>query len=90
MLKPNGKANFCLSDYIAPQDSGVNDYIGLFAVTTGIITANISFFFFKAIVTSLINSHRESFTARNHPVKDAYEEEGEWVVAASDLFKRHH
>ncbi|MDH5388478.1 MAG: methionine synthase [Gammaproteobacteria bacterium] len=29
---PNG----CLSDYIAPRDSGQNDYIGAFAVTTGI------------------------------------------------------
>ena len=29
-------ANFCLGDYIAPKDSGVEDYIGAFAVTTGI------------------------------------------------------
>jgi 5-methyltetrahydrofolate--homocysteine methyltransferase len=29
-------ANFCLADYIAPKDSGVEDYIGAFAVTTGI------------------------------------------------------
>ena len=34
--KPPGKANLCLSDYIAPKDSGVADYIGTFAVTTGI------------------------------------------------------
>lgn len=28
--------NFCLSDYIAPKDSGKQDYIGAFAVTAGI------------------------------------------------------
>ena len=28
--------NHCLSDYIAPQGTGIDDYIGLFAVTTGI------------------------------------------------------
>jgi len=34
----NGKTNpnQCLADYIAPKDSGINDYIGLFAVTSGI------------------------------------------------------
>ncbi len=33
--KPPGKPNASLSDFIAPRDSGVNDYIGTFAVTTG-------------------------------------------------------
>ena len=28
--------NICLADFIAPKDSGVDDYIGAFAVTTGI------------------------------------------------------
>ena len=28
--------NLCLSDYIAPKNGGVKDYIGLFAVTSGI------------------------------------------------------
>ncbi len=32
----DGKPNLCLSDFIAPKDSKVKDYIGLFAVTTGI------------------------------------------------------
>jgi 5-methyltetrahydrofolate--homocysteine methyltransferase len=31
-----GKSNYCLSDYIAPKDSGIIDYMGGFAVTTGI------------------------------------------------------
>ena len=33
--KKNTQPNYCLSDYIAPKDSGVPDYIGGFAVTTG-------------------------------------------------------
>lgn len=28
--------NFCLSDFVAPQSSGKEDYVGIFAVTTGI------------------------------------------------------
>jgi 5-methyltetrahydrofolate--homocysteine methyltransferase len=34
--KPDGHAQNCLADYIAPVDSGVEDYIGGFAVTAGI------------------------------------------------------
>jgi 5-methyltetrahydrofolate--homocysteine methyltransferase len=34
--KNSGEPNFALADYIAPKDSGIKDYIGLFAVTTGI------------------------------------------------------
>ena len=31
-----GKPNYCLSDFVAPQPSGVADYIGAFAVTAGL------------------------------------------------------
>jgi 5-methyltetrahydrofolate--homocysteine methyltransferase len=31
-----GKANFCLSDFIAPKETCSTDYIGMFAVTAGI------------------------------------------------------
>jgi hypothetical protein len=34
--KADGKPNWALADYIAPADSGVDDYIGAFAVTAGI------------------------------------------------------
>ncbi len=34
--KMDGKPNWALADYIAPADSGVQDYIGAFAVTAGI------------------------------------------------------
>jgi 5-methyltetrahydrofolate--homocysteine methyltransferase len=33
--KAAGKQHFCLSDFVAPKSSGVRDYIGGFAVTTG-------------------------------------------------------
>ncbi len=36
MNRSTGKANLCLSDYIAPKHSGKEDYIGAFAVTAGI------------------------------------------------------
>lgn len=35
MQKPEGQFNHCLTDYIAPKDSGLIDYIGGFAVTAG-------------------------------------------------------
>ena len=35
-VKPTGRQNLSLGDFIAPRDSGVPDYIGAFAVTAGI------------------------------------------------------
>jgi 5-methyltetrahydrofolate--homocysteine methyltransferase len=35
-IKPPGRKNYCLSDMVAPKGSGINDYIGAFAVTAGI------------------------------------------------------
>ena len=34
--KPADIPNYCLADYIAPKETGLVDYIGAFAVTTGI------------------------------------------------------
>ncbi|MBN1428942.1 MAG: methionine synthase, partial [Anaerolineae bacterium] len=36
MAKSNGKSNLALADFIAPKESGLSDYMGLFAVTAGI------------------------------------------------------
>jgi 5-methyltetrahydrofolate--homocysteine methyltransferase len=37
MKKPEGRANLCLADFVAPrEDSGVKDYLGAFVVTAGI------------------------------------------------------
>jgi len=35
-IKPPGRKNYCLADTVAPEKSGINDYIGAFAVTAGI------------------------------------------------------
>ncbi len=43
--KPVERPDFCLADFIAPQDSGRDDWIGGFAVTTGIgIDAHVARF----------------------------------------------
>src|SRR5690606_6348941 len=34
--KPADRPDFCLADFIAPRDSGRQDWIGMFAVTAGI------------------------------------------------------
>jgi len=34
--KPQGKHNLCLSDFVAPRESGIPDYVGGFAVTAGL------------------------------------------------------
>ena len=35
MAKPDGRPNVALADFVAPADTGVADFIGAFAVTTG-------------------------------------------------------
>ncbi len=35
MVKPPGRPNLALADFVAPRDTGVPDYIGAFAVTAG-------------------------------------------------------
>ena len=34
--KPADRPDFCLADFIAPRDSGVQDWVGMFAVTAGL------------------------------------------------------
>jgi 5-methyltetrahydrofolate--homocysteine methyltransferase len=34
--KPPGNPNQCLADFVAPKESGIADYVGAFAVTTGL------------------------------------------------------
>ena len=40
--KPEGRANLCLADFIAPKASGVRDWIGAFAVCAGGIEARVA------------------------------------------------
>ena len=43
--KPADRPDFCLADFIAPKDSGLQDWIGAFAVTAGIgIDAHVARF----------------------------------------------
>jgi 5-methyltetrahydrofolate--homocysteine methyltransferase len=35
MIKPPGRPNLALADFVAPRDTGVADYVGAFAVTAG-------------------------------------------------------
>ncbi|VAW76270.1 5-methyltetrahydrofolate--homocysteine methyltransferase [hydrothermal vent metagenome] len=34
--KPPGRPNQCIADFVAPKDTGLKDYVGAFACTTGI------------------------------------------------------
>jgi 5-methyltetrahydrofolate--homocysteine methyltransferase len=36
MQRPPGRPNLSLADYVAPADSGLTDYTGMFAVTAGL------------------------------------------------------
>jgi 5-methyltetrahydrofolate--homocysteine methyltransferase len=41
MQKGNGRPNLALSDFVAPEDLGTQDYVGLFAVTAGLGAAEL-------------------------------------------------
>jgi 5-methyltetrahydrofolate--homocysteine methyltransferase len=40
--KPEGRANLCLADFVAPKASGVHDWIGAFAVSAGGIERRVA------------------------------------------------
>jgi 5-methyltetrahydrofolate--homocysteine methyltransferase len=40
--KPEGRANLCLADFVAPKESGVRDWVGAFAVCAGGIEARVA------------------------------------------------
>ncbi|MET1253577.1 methionine synthase [Aliikangiella sp. GXAS 311] len=68
-----GKANFSLSDFIAPKDSGVADFIGCFAVTAGIgIDEHVQRFenahddYSAILLKSLADRLAEAFAERMH------------------------
>jgi len=42
MKKPSAQPNFCLSDYVAPAESALKDYVGGFVVTTGLGAEKLS------------------------------------------------
>ena len=67
------KPNLCLSDYIAPRDSGVQDWLGAFAVTTGIgIESHLARFeadhddYSSIMLKALADRLAEAFAERMH------------------------
>ncbi len=85
--KPNTQPNYCLADYIAPGDSGVEDYIGAFVVTAGLGAAEIAQQYeevgddYNAImVKALADRLAEAFAERMHElVRTEY-----WGYAAGE------
>jgi 5-methyltetrahydrofolate--homocysteine methyltransferase len=71
--KPENQPNFALADFIAPKESGVPDYIGAFAVTTGIgIEEHIARFqgahddYSAIMLKALADRLAEAFAERMH------------------------
>jgi len=71
--KPEDQPNFALADFIAPKESGVPDYIGAFAVTTGIgIEEHIARFqgahddYSAIMLKALADRLAEAFAERMH------------------------
>jgi 5-methyltetrahydrofolate--homocysteine methyltransferase len=71
--KPPGRPDFCLADFIAPKASGADDWIGGFAVTTGIgIESKIEEFekthddYSSILLKALADRLAEAFAERLH------------------------
>ena len=71
--RPPGRPNAALADFIAPKDSGVNDYIGGFAVTAGIgIDEHVNRFeddhddYHSIMLKALADRLAEAFAERMH------------------------
>ncbi|MCP5198401.1 MAG: methionine synthase [Gammaproteobacteria bacterium] len=87
--KPDGQANFALADFVAPGDAGVADYLGAFAVATGIgLDAMVAHFEadhddYQAIMAkALADRLAEAFAERLHElVRKDY-----WGYAGDESF----
>lgn len=73
MVRTNDRANAALSDFIAPEDTGIEDYIGGFAVTAGIGEEDIVRRFElanddynKILVSALADRLAEAFAEHMH------------------------
>lgn len=94
--KKRGGANNCLSDYIASKESGIKDYIGVFAVTAGIgIDEHVERFEadhddYKAIMLkALADRFAEAFAETLHEIirKEDWGYAAEENLANEDLIK---
>lgn len=87
--KAGGLPNYCLSDFIAPQESGLRDYIGGFAVTAGIgIEPHLERFradhddYSSILLKALADRLAEAFAERLHQlVRKEY-----WGYASQESF----
>jgi 5-methyltetrahydrofolate--homocysteine methyltransferase len=87
--KPDDRANLCLADFLAPRESGVPDYAGVFAVTTGIgVDARVEAFekahddYSALMLKALADRLAEAFTELLHErVRKEY-----WGYAAGEKF----
>jgi 5-methyltetrahydrofolate--homocysteine methyltransferase len=73
LAKRGDRPNVCMSDFVAPQDSGVKDYVGGFVVTAGIEEVRIAERFERAnddygsiLVKALADRIAEAFAERMH------------------------
>jgi len=71
--KAPGQANYCLSDFVAPEGSGLNDFVGGFAVTAGIgIEEHVARFeaahddYNAILIKALADRLAEAFAERLH------------------------
>jgi 5-methyltetrahydrofolate--homocysteine methyltransferase len=71
--KSEGRANMCLADFVAPKESGVDDYLGAFAVTAGIgIDERVAAFerdhddYSAILLKALADRLAEAFAERMH------------------------
>ena len=95
-IKAPGRPNYCLSDFIAPVESGKADYIGAFAVTTGIgIEAKLEQFeqdhddYSSIMLKALADRLAEAFAEYMHELvrKDYWGYAEDEVLNADELIK---
>jgi len=74
-VQREGKPNYALADYIAPKESGVQDYIGAFAVSAGFgLEKHVEYFenhhddYSSILVKALADRLAEAFAERMHEI----------------------
>jgi len=89
-VKPAGRPNLCLADFIAPRESGVADWIGAFAVSAGGIEERVSAYehahddYSAIMLKSLADRLAEAFAERLHErVRREF-----WGYAASEVLTK--
>ncbi|MDP4027035.1 methionine synthase [Methylobacterium sp. NEAU 140] len=89
LSKRDGRPNLCLSDFVAPAETGIADYVGAFVVTAGLEEVRIAEKFERAnddyraiLVKALADRIAEAFAERMHErVRREH-----WGYAADETF----